>query len=1554
MTFNIKRTAVLLLCLTMIFSLMPSAVMADDIESWHVERMNNHSGTATIDRSVYAHGNGSLKLTSPDPTGDGRYIMLTQNVNLKKGKIYYFGAYAKAEKATADFQMIINWEKRYSFTDIGQSFDWTEFTWMYYSTENQTITLRICLEGITEAVWLDDIHFTDIETDENLLKNTTFDTVSSSSKDGAINAQIPAEKYKNDEIYKNILSSDVFSIEDMNKIQGALKYIPVQKAENITIDGNGDDWGNYNKIYLPTLPEQYFDIANDGKPFDLDGYSCFAYDDKYFYVYTEVEDDVHYVIPGGNYWQTDCIQYAISTLDESFGTEIGFLYDPKDDYCDIHGLGNGSVPAMTKAKREGTKTIYEMAYPWDIKFTEVPSEFKFNMIVNDNDGGERRYDIEYAPGISASKDNARFPILSPVKEGNEWYAWIEAGEGTELYINEEHSFNYFVVNDSDAEKKIKVINNVNDEAELLTVPAHSGVHREMKITFTEPANFDLMLDFEDESGRAKQAKLDLRLIQMTATVEETKKYIEVLENQVKQLKKKIAECNKKGISTQYEDNRTYILGNWIEFLNEDIANNDLYRVHYTARTTTKIYERTMADLEAYLKGEKKPRSVPVYLNDEVEMDKTGFYSNVELPDGTVTKQPVALQGYMLARDYAETKNYGGNITQIEIGPSMWMNRIPSWSLGASGGDCSYGYSTEIKHSGNHSFKMEYKSEFVGNTFYLFTQTVPTKPGETYILKGWVKGDNVQGATIMPGWWNYPSQYLLEGTYDWKEFETSAVADGDSMILMWLIDCPGTVYLDDLELYCDSDPQKTNLLKNAGFEDGDGVLPVADKTATEFISQLNRLEVCEENNIWVDFQVGPNCFWPDIIEEYGIAQEGGVMVKFNINAPLAKQLVEEHIRTILPIVLEYDCVKSINLVNEPDFETNRCGDFYNEDWWGFLRNRYNNSIEELNASYGTSFTDFTQVDMEADNRMPAKNYDYETFNAKVFAQWHGWMADIIREYTDLPIGTKIFHYTYGKQTNMIGFGMNYEYYKDILTINNCDGYNYYDNEQDPLTKEMWYDYLQSVIDAPVLDSENHSVRDHSDKDLAEEIDMHMAQDNYNGAMHGRVAIVNWGLARNANADNMVRGLHSYRPGAMANSSDVGLDMLRLSNEIKAINDEPHEIGIFYTNASIMNNMGSLQAAYQVYANSCYNGKTPRFVFESQLDKMYQYPILIIPMMEYAAQETMDEIANYIRQGGKVLICGRNSFKKTDRNLEPNQETRQYIFDNSTVIDMNSSNGSTPVFEVKTLNETIRQMLIDNNMQYVEVIDAETGEPINNVDYNAAICGGKLILNVCNYKDKLGADIRVNVYVGGKKVEKMLDLRSMEELGDEIFVRAYDVTTVQIEVDNPFFDTYKHWGKDEIQALYNKGLVKGVSSSRFKPDEQITRAEFLTMITRALELPETKYRNQVSDVAGDAWYADIIAQGIEAKLIDNSAFRPNDAITREEMCEILIKAYEYKNGAAETSAELSFKDTSQIKDINSVKKAIGLGLMKGNEDGTFAPNSSATRAESSAVINRFIEL
>ena len=179
---------------------------------------------------------------------------------------------------------------------------------------------------------------------------------------------------------------------------------------------------------------------------------------------------------------------------------------------------------------------------------------------------------------------------------------------------------------------------------------------------------------------------------------------------------------------------------------------------------------------------------------------------------------------------------------------------------------------------------------------------------------------------------------------------------------------------------------------------------------------------------------------------------------------------------------------------------------------------------------------------------------------------------------------------------------------------------------------------------------------------------------------------------------------------------------------------------------------------------------------------------------------------------------------------------------------------------------------------------------------------------------------------------------------------------------FEDIQNHWAKEDIEMMTEKGIINGVDETHFMPESDITRAEFMALIVRMLGLEEVSYRNGYWDVPSSSWYANTVQTAVDNGLIDSAMtegtlIRPEQAINREEMTSLIVKAYEKKTG--KTAPDISidqFDDKGDISDwaAGYVKGAYGLGIIKGMSESEFAPKAQATRAQSAAMIRRLYDI
>ncbi|NQX63736.1 stalk domain-containing protein [Paenibacillus qinlingensis] len=176
-------------------------------------------------------------------------------------------------------------------------------------------------------------------------------------------------------------------------------------------------------------------------------------------------------------------------------------------------------------------------------------------------------------------------------------------------------------------------------------------------------------------------------------------------------------------------------------------------------------------------------------------------------------------------------------------------------------------------------------------------------------------------------------------------------------------------------------------------------------------------------------------------------------------------------------------------------------------------------------------------------------------------------------------------------------------------------------------------------------------------------------------------------------------------------------------------------------------------------------------------------------------------------------------------------------------------------------------------------------------------------------------------------------------------------------NPFADISGSFAKEAIIQLQKEGILTGIDAEHFDPKGTLTRAQFVTIMVKALNLPiDESVISSFTDVEG--WAVPFIESAKKFGIIDGvseTEFAPEATVTREQTVVVMVKALEKQGKLDETDAKLDFTDADSISDWAKkyVAIAVKYGLVSGNPDGTFNPQGNATREQSAVMGVNFIK-
>ena len=173
---------------------------------------------------------------------------------------------------------------------------------------------------------------------------------------------------------------------------------------------------------------------------------------------------------------------------------------------------------------------------------------------------------------------------------------------------------------------------------------------------------------------------------------------------------------------------------------------------------------------------------------------------------------------------------------------------------------------------------------------------------------------------------------------------------------------------------------------------------------------------------------------------------------------------------------------------------------------------------------------------------------------------------------------------------------------------------------------------------------------------------------------------------------------------------------------------------------------------------------------------------------------------------------------------------------------------------------------------------------------------------------------------------------------------------------FPDVSGHWSAVYANELKAKNILNGDDKGNFNPDNNITRAEFIAIIVRAMSFEQINYKNSFEDVYGNDWYSSVIQTALDNGLISpDTNFRPNDNITRQEMAKIISISAEKSGKFGDIqikTPDFTDKETIHNWAKEYVDFAYTIGLISGMDDGSFKPLNNTTRGEAAAVISRLL--
>ena len=177
-----------------------------------------------------------------------------------------------------------------------------------------------------------------------------------------------------------------------------------------------------------------------------------------------------------------------------------------------------------------------------------------------------------------------------------------------------------------------------------------------------------------------------------------------------------------------------------------------------------------------------------------------------------------------------------------------------------------------------------------------------------------------------------------------------------------------------------------------------------------------------------------------------------------------------------------------------------------------------------------------------------------------------------------------------------------------------------------------------------------------------------------------------------------------------------------------------------------------------------------------------------------------------------------------------------------------------------------------------------------------------------------------------------------------------------VDHKFNDINDYWAATYVDFLYNANITTGYNDGTFRPNQNISRAQFAVMLYRYLKLDESKYADvslpfadldiipEYAIPAIKALYTEGVISGAEKN--GRLYFNPNNALTRAQAA-AMIGRTQAKGYAL---ADLTFTDSGKIPGYADyyIRTMAAQGVINGYSDGSFKPHSNITRGQMAKIL------
>ncbi len=896
------------------------------------------------------------------------------------------------------------------------------------------------------------------------------------------------------------------------------------------------------------------------------------------------------------------------------------------------------------------------------------------------------------------------------------------------------------------------------------------------------------------------------------------------------LKEKIDLCEKSGIPTDTERVNYTVIEKFIDYGKEDLLNGYTERADYTLNCLNNLYNEADESLSAYLSSEKESYGTNRYVSGNIEKNNLSFVSEISnTKTGRAGTGNIFLTGFMggISGDLEKMTDLGMNMISVENG--VWDVIIPSGGglyggyVISSGTDSAKAY-RETGTGQNSSASLRFSN--LGGSVSV-TKKLAIEPGTEYEVGCVSRNISGEGVIISTG---YTADAAIKNTS--SRFASTKVSfnsgENESLTIVITSKNVGENIIDNL--FVRKKGTYDNILINGDFETDIIKCNGYDIDCGALDETVRIIEKAEQLNIAVDLLISPHYFPPFILAENAEYVHGGSGFGSG-GAEWSKQRIRDvmcdYVDAVAKTVKGCGALKSICLMNEPMFNLMYSN---NNDilslWHAWIEEKYGDR-ETVGSKHGTTYKSISDVPIPTEIQQTQLFYDWKSFNEEFFADFHKMLADRIKaDIPDILIHTKMVDY-------MSRIESDYEYsflltgteanlFSEFSDIHGNDAHAYIEpgHMYRMQSKLQWYDYLTTVDNKPIFNSEDHIIMDQS-KIYDYRQARHVACDIWQGALHGRSISTIWVYGRTYDESSLLMDSILNRPDCVAAVGKTNIELNRVSDKIAELQNTNPEIGVVFSTASRVYNRNYMNCLYTAYEAANYSGFRVAVLDEKALSegKADMCKVVILPDTKYMSEDSVEALAAYVKNGGKIIALGNSCLRYDDYKKGISSTLKSAVLGEAVRFSTSYDWYQLTSPSADEILGSIREIIPNE----VKIVDSSTGKEMTDIEYRWIDDGRGKVINLCRYNWTDGAD--VDIYINGKKTDYLYDVVNGNELSGVTVdgytpVLLYAEAPADITVSNGRV-TAENVSEDDkiIQAVYDSDgkMVKcSVSPANEKTD------------------------------------------------------------------------------------------------------------------------------------------